>query len=76
VKITSGNEVVINNACSFVDLFMATESIFVENQLVQNLAKYKKNNLVNGKTLASIIKQYMGNKIGYFFQKKQKSVTF
>jgi hypothetical protein len=40
--------------------------VFVENQLVQNLAKYKKNNLdlVNGKTLASIIKQYMGNKIG------------
>jgi hypothetical protein len=27
VKITSGIEVVINNACSFVDLFMATESI-------------------------------------------------
>jgi hypothetical protein len=66
VKITSGIEVVINNACSFVDLFMVTESIcrLVENQLVQNLAKYKKNNLVNGKTLASIIKQYMGNKIG------------
>jgi hypothetical protein len=27
VKITSGIEVIINNACSFVDLFMATESI-------------------------------------------------
>jgi hypothetical protein len=27
VKITGGIEVVINNACSFVDLFMATESI-------------------------------------------------
>jgi hypothetical protein len=27
VNITSGIEVIINNACSFVDLFMATESI-------------------------------------------------
>jgi hypothetical protein len=27
VKITSGIEVLINNACSFVDLLMATESI-------------------------------------------------
>jgi hypothetical protein len=40
------------------------ESIFVENQHVQNLAKYKKNILVNKKDLTRIIKRYMRNKIG------------
>jgi hypothetical protein len=45
-------------------IYLWRPKVFVENQLVQKLAKYKKNNLVNGKTLASIIKQYMGNKIG------------
>ena len=50
VKNTSGIEVVINNACSFVDLLWRPK-VFVKNQLVQNLAKYKKNNLVNEKTL-------------------------
>ena len=63
VKNTSGIEVVINNACSFVDLLWRPK-VFVENQHVQNLVKYKKNHLVNEKTLTRIIKQYMGNKIG------------
>jgi choline-glycine betaine transporter len=41
------------------------DEVFVENQHVQNLAKYtEKNNLVNKKYLTTIIKQYMGNKIG------------
>jgi hypothetical protein len=48
VKNTSGIEVVINNACSFVDLLWRPK-VFVENQHVQNLAKYKKNHLVNEK---------------------------
>jgi hypothetical protein len=59
VKNTSGIEVVINNACSFVDLLWRPK-VFVENQLVENLAKYKKNNLVNGKTVAGIIKTIHG----------------
>ena len=41
------------------------DEVFVENRHVQNLAKYtEKNNLVNKKYLTTIIKQYMGNKIG------------
>ena len=63
VKNIRGIEVVINNACSLVDLLWRPK-VFVKNQHVQNLVKYKKNNLVNGKTLTRIIKQYMGNKIG------------
>ena len=63
VKNTSAIEVVINNAFSFVDLSWRPK-VFVENQHVQNLAKYKKKNLVNEKTtLTRIIKQYMRNKI-------------
>jgi hypothetical protein len=61
VKNTSGIEVVINNAFSFVDLSWRPK-VFVENQHVQNLAKYKKKNLVNEKTLTRIIKQYLRNK--------------
>jgi hypothetical protein len=64
VKITSGIEVVINNAWAVLLICLWRPKVFVENQLVQNLAKYKKSNLVNGKTLARIIKQYMGIKIG------------
>jgi hypothetical protein len=56
VKNTSGIEVVINNVCSFVDLLWRPK-VFVENQHVQNLVKYKKNNLVNEKTLTRIIKK-------------------
>jgi hypothetical protein len=50
VKNTSGIEMVVNNACSFVDLLWRPQ-VIVENQHVQNLAKYKKNNVVNKKTL-------------------------
>jgi hypothetical protein len=47
VKNTSaGIEVVIDNTDSFVDFIMATK-VFVENQHVQNLPKYKKTNLIN-----------------------------
>jgi hypothetical protein len=41
VKNTSGIEVVINSACSFVDLLWPPK-VFVENQHVQNVAKCKK----------------------------------
>jgi hypothetical protein len=67
--------------CWFVYM---TTSVFVENRHVQNLGKYKKNNFVNKIYLSTLIKQYMGNKIGwclwcilsYFFQKDPKSVTY
>ena len=49
VKNTSGIEVVINNACSFVDLLWRRKYLSKINMHVQNLVQYKKNNLVNKK---------------------------
>jgi hypothetical protein len=67
VKITGGIEVVINNASSFVDLFMATstesicrKSTRLKFSEIQEKQPCQWKNFI----LASIIKQYMGNKIG------------
>ena len=63
MKITSGIEVVINNSCSLVDLFMATESI-CRKLIRPKFSEIQEKQPCQWKTLASIIKQYMGNKIG------------
>ena len=65
VKNTSGIEVVINNACSFVDLFKKN-NLVNEKPLTRIIKQYMGNKI--GRFLSCVL--------SYFFQKKHKSVTF